>query len=384
MRADRLSQLREVDAVVFDCDGVLVDVRESYNKAISKTSAYIFEGLTGYAVPESLISDEVIFLFRRSGGFNNDWDTVYGILMFMLCRLPKKTRGELLGLIGETGLQPDPFVRFSSIRDAVKRSPKESLDATFFEASVGGLKKFTERLDSTGISSVDKYLKPACSPSDLYDTLKRFIYWPPKVGENIIGTVFEEFFCGTELFQKTYGMKPRFHKGLGMIENEELIIRHVTLDKLASLFGKANLGIASGSRLKPAKYALGDLLERFNPKASVFLDDVEKAEHERSSKAGVAADLKKPNPFSLLRAAEAFGRFKFVLYVGDSMEDAIMARDAGKIVPRFLFAGVYCYSSCQDALLHDFLKYGADIVIPSVEELPLILEQLREKKDADS
>jgi len=34
--------LANVDAIIFDCDGVLIDIRDSYNKAIHKTVEYIF------------------------------------------------------------------------------------------------------------------------------------------------------------------------------------------------------------------------------------------------------------------------------------------------------------------------------------------------------
>ncbi len=382
LRTDSLSQLKRVDAVIFDCDGVLVDVRDSYNKAISKASAYIFESLTGYAFSERLISDEVIFLFRRSGGFNNDWDTVYGILMFMLCSLPEKDQAKLEKRIEGVGKQSDPFERLSAISELARRqNGSEKLSREFFETTIQELKKFTELLDSTGALSVDRNLAAlACSSAGFCGMLKDFLCYSGGVGENIIATVFEELFCGAELFEETYGLKPRFHEGLGMIENERILVRHETLDRLTSILDKANLGIASGSRFKPARHALGDLLDRFKPEASVFLENMERAERDRAASGGARVDLKKPNPFSLLKAAEALKPFDCALYVGDSMEDVMMVREAGKADPCFLFAGVYCHSSCADAVLRDFLKYDADIIVPSVEELPLVLQELRREK----
>ena len=82
IRRDRISQIKEVDGIVFDCDGVLIDIRESYNKAISKSVTYILEKMTGFPFSEDLFSNEIIHMFRATGGFNDDWDTVYGIVMF--------------------------------------------------------------------------------------------------------------------------------------------------------------------------------------------------------------------------------------------------------------------------------------------------------------
>ena len=172
-------------------------------------------------------------------------------------------------------------------------------------------------------------------------------------------------------------MEPRFYKGLGLVENERSIIRPETLDRLTYFLGRANFGVASGSRLIPAKYILRELLERFDHKASIFLDDVEKAENEHSNRAGLKVNLKKPNPFSLLKAAEAFNPRSVVLYVGDSMADAMTVREANKADPRFIFAGVYGYSHPKKVLLRDFIEFGSDLVLPSVNELPLVLEEIR-------
>jgi len=70
-----INLLRDVDAAIFDCDGVLIDIRDSYDRAISETVAYILKWFTGYPFPRDMITEEIIFLFRKSGGFNNDWDT---------------------------------------------------------------------------------------------------------------------------------------------------------------------------------------------------------------------------------------------------------------------------------------------------------------------
>jgi len=381
VRKDRLSELRRVDGVIFDCDGVLIDIRDSYNKAISKAVAFIFEGLTGYAFPESFISNEVIFLFRRSGGFNNDWDTVYGILMFLLVDLPEKIRCQLKELMETVEWQPDPFGRFSSIRDVEKKDVElTGLSSEVLKGMIIDLKEFTQLLDATGIASVDERLVGDCGVSkafsQFYNVVKRFLCYPADVGKSIIARVFEEFYCGLELFQKTYGMEPKFHRGLGMVENEKLIIRPEALDHLTRVLGKAKLGIASGSHLEPARHVLGKFLDRFNLESSVFLETMEEAERQYLREEGLEISLKKPHPFSLLKAVEAYGPNDTILYVGDSMEDALMVKEARNLGKPFLFAGVYRYSGVEDALLHCFLKSGCDMVIPSVNELPYALEAL--------
>jgi HAD superfamily hydrolase (TIGR01548 family) len=52
------------DIIVFDMDGVLVDVSESYRETIRKTVAHF----TGRDISKELIQD-----YKNSGGWNNDW-----------------------------------------------------------------------------------------------------------------------------------------------------------------------------------------------------------------------------------------------------------------------------------------------------------------------
>jgi len=260
----------------------------------------------------------------------------------------------------------------------------EVLSTEFSDGLTVRLNEFTALLDASGMDSVDKNLVEAPGVSEhflqFYNSLKRFLHCPEEVGRSIIATVFEEFFCGAKLFQETYGVEPRFNTGLGMIENERLIIRPETLDRLTSVLGKANLGIASGSRLRPAEYVLGDLLKRFSPTALVFLETMEKNENSRASVEGLKVNLKKPHPFSLLKATEAFSSFNSALYVGDSMEDAMMVREANNLGKRFLFAGVYRYSGIEGIVLQGFLESNCDLVVPSVNELPFILEAIRREE----
>ena len=52
------------DIIVFDMDGVLVDVTDSYRETICKTVNHF----TGREITKELIQD-----YKNSGGWNNDW-----------------------------------------------------------------------------------------------------------------------------------------------------------------------------------------------------------------------------------------------------------------------------------------------------------------------
>ncbi len=61
----------EIEAILFDMDGVLVDVSQSYHYAIKKTAEFF----TREEIPFS-----EIYLFKNKGGYNNDWDCTHAII----------------------------------------------------------------------------------------------------------------------------------------------------------------------------------------------------------------------------------------------------------------------------------------------------------------
>ncbi len=66
-----LKEILREDVLLFDLDGVLVDVSNSYRKAIKMT----VESFTMQRVP-----DDEIQKFKEQGGFNNDWDLTEAII----------------------------------------------------------------------------------------------------------------------------------------------------------------------------------------------------------------------------------------------------------------------------------------------------------------
>jgi len=337
--------------------------------------------LMGPRFPENLASREIIYLFKKSGGFNNDWDSAYAILMFILCKLPEDFQKVFEKYANMSRHESDLLKRFLSVKNGIKKeyNPK-GLDSVI--PSLGDtLRRIAMTFDASGIASIERKLMEILNtPKDFYElyyAAKGFLSYPGKVGESILTTVFEEIFCGSHLFKEIYGHEPRLYQGKGLIENEKVIIQPENLEQLTFILGRASFGIASGRTFKLAKHKLEGLLERFNPKALVFLEDFEVAEREALSNKGLRVNFNKPNPFSLLRSSEGLEPFMSALYVGDSMEDAIMVKEANKVDSRFLFAGVHSYSDCKVDVIDDFLKAEVEVILPSINDLPKVLKAIK-------
>ncbi|MGM0604094.1 MAG: TIGR01548 family HAD-type hydrolase [Halobacteriota archaeon] len=65
----------QADTVVLDIDGVLVDVADSYRRAIVES----IEEVYGETIPKDAIQ-----LFKDAGGFNNDWELTYAAALYVL------------------------------------------------------------------------------------------------------------------------------------------------------------------------------------------------------------------------------------------------------------------------------------------------------------
>ncbi|MEM3382859.1 MAG: HAD family hydrolase [Nitrososphaerales archaeon] len=377
IKKDSIEKLAKVDAIIFDCDGVLIDVRKSYFMAIKETVNYIFNRLTGLRIKENLL-DNLIYILKKGGKFNNDWAVSYAVSLIIFTTIPKEAREELKIMINSKLPKfTDPVERLILIENFLKGKIKN----TNFEISEESSKRLIELAEIISSSGFKFFTDSLTSKEDLeFLRYGEYIFSRyGNVGEDLITTIFEEKFLGCNLFKEIYGMDCKFHIGRGLIDNEETIINKENLREISSIIGKSNFGIASGRPFASAKYTMKELLDEFKPDAKVFLEDIDEAER-RARQKGEVTDLGKPNPYPLTNCAKGLMPFNFALYIGDSMEDLIMVELANRIEACYLFGGVYSYSLMRKEQKTDFLKRGADLILPSVKELPFILKCIKEKR----
>jgi phosphoglycolate phosphatase-like HAD superfamily hydrolase len=370
VRTDCVGPLDTIDAIIFDCDGVLIDARDSYTKAIHATVAYFMRELFGVDFPATQSLMELIHTFKKSGGFNNEWDVVYSLLLYLFNKLPKRLQGKLMAKrhqLADKALSERFFLAKNMFQSQLQPQEHTSL------LDLGSAFALARRADSTGISSIEREFKNTPDSKDVFEVTKQFLAYPGSVGESLLTTIFEEIFCGSDLFEKQYDVEPQFYLGRGLIAKEKLIVSQEILDDLASIIGQYNFGIATGRPYYLAKYTLGGLLDTFDRKASVFIEDVLEAERNERGTGG-EIDLTKPNPFSLLQSAEGLNPFNRAAYVGDSAEDVIMVKKACRLNNHFLSVGVYSTSSFREDLISNFIELETDVILPSIKELAGLIE----------
>ena len=104
MRSNKNRSPLHIDLLIFDMDGVLVDVSRSYRQAIQQTVQIYFETCLGLKKGRrSLITKEDISLFKSIGGFNNDWELTSALILYLLSisGIPPSPQRKPLPTIGE-------------------------------------------------------------------------------------------------------------------------------------------------------------------------------------------------------------------------------------------------------------------------------------------
>jgi phosphoglycolate phosphatase-like HAD superfamily hydrolase len=298
------------DCALFDIDGVLVDIRKSYNAAIKKTAEHMLKSTIGKAF-RGLVTDQIILKFRQSGGFNNDTDTTYAITLATLARAPK------------------------SVAEGRKFLMQVAASA-----------------DESGYVSVEKFLA-----NYGIEKWKKLLNYPAAVKDSALARVFDELFYGPELFRKQNSMKPKYWAGgKPLIKNDRISVSAKTMKKLHEMFN-GKLAIVSGRSRLAAEYSLEPIMKYFNINACVFLED-EKREYA------------KPNPYAIRRAMGAMGA-RTAVYAGDSAEDLLMARRAEKETgAKIAFVGVYGNSPDPSKTVAQFKREGVEAIVKSVNQLP--------------
>jgi phosphoglycolate phosphatase-like HAD superfamily hydrolase len=270
---------------------------------------------------KGLVTEEVILKLRRTGGFNNDTDTSYAITLTVLANRQK------------TATQARKF-----------------------------LSSVAKNADETGIISVEKFLS-SCS----YDVqkLKKMLYYPGPVGLSMLATVFDELFYGPKLFKKKHKFEPKYYFGKPLIENDRLMVTRTTTEALLKRFND-NIAVVSGRSKFAAEYSLKPILDTFNQRACVYLED-EKREYG------------KPNPYALKRAMRVMDA-NTAICAGDSTEDLLMARRMEKETGvKIAFVGIYGCSKEPAGTVRQFRENGADAIIESINQLPYILNNVSAK-----
>jgi len=298
----------EFDSIIFDCDGVLIDVTTSYDTTINETIRYVLKEMVDITVDIPL-TNEILLKFKSTGGFNDEIDITYSVV---LCYIAAKK---------------------------LNKNPTELILDVLNTA------------DDTGIAYVEGFLDKI--DVDISDIKSRLDY--PSVEKNdLIHATFDQLFFGPELYEKIFQKKSKF-SDKGFIENDKIIVNSALVEALKKKFAD-KIAIVTGRGFNAISSSLKELLNQFNVESSIFLEDESR-------------DLAKPNPQSLIRAMKGLNS-KNCLYVGDSMEDMILAKRASELGFNATFCGIYGSSKLPEMKKKFFTENNVPLILETINQLP--------------
>ncbi|WP_256684618.1 TIGR01548 family HAD-type hydrolase [Halococcus qingdaonensis] len=183
------------EAVVLDIDGVLVDVADSYRRAIVETLETVHEG----ALDRSDIQ-----LFKEAGGFNDDWELTSAAALYLLAR-------------------------------------GEGLDHT--------VERFTDEITATGggLAGAETVVRNALAPDEFE---RAFAAWD----RERLRDVFQQRYLGADLYADLEDGEPDpAIAGDGFIHDEQVLADRSTLDFLVE---NHSIGVVTGRPAAEADIAL--------------------------------------------------------------------------------------------------------------------------------
>jgi len=182
-----------VDAIVLDVDGVLVDVENSYRRAIIETLDHVYG---------DTIHRDGIQQFKNAGGFNNDWELTDAAALYVLGR-----------------------------REGLELSLAQFTDAI---AATGG-----------GLAAARTVLGEELTPADRERVLATW-------DADRIRAVFQQLYLGSDRYREIEDAEPDIDAP-GYVHDEPILIEEETIEALTDRFP---VGVLTGRPAAEAEIAL--------------------------------------------------------------------------------------------------------------------------------
>lgn len=312
---ESLDGLSRVETIIFDIDGVLIDVSRSFRVAISKTLQTFFSKHMGLKGKTLLVKPSETVLFKNAGGFNNDWELTEAAVFFYLFKYFKTGSKDFL---------------------EIKSNPPS-------------LKSFLDdvRVMGGGLENVILWVERKVSSSEILE--KIYSSWDRERTRNI----FKELYAGryaSKLYPEDKGFSG---DKIGLLEKERVLLDESIIDS-----SEFNYGILTG---------------RTKEETELVMEKMPKVKSLVSKKIRVDdGGALKPNPKSI---APLLKSSNYAIYIGDIYDDLATVRNFNSLGKKtsLFFAAVVRNSSEENF----FIKLKADIIARNVNSVLRVLKELR-------
>jgi phosphoglycolate phosphatase-like HAD superfamily hydrolase len=369
------NRLKEVSTIIFDMDGVITSEKYYWISSaltsmeifysqdyLSTNRDYTFEQDINQVIIESkkFIDDNFISDVKNRS-INTNWDLAFfSISLFLIEILKSINNVEFIEHIEQKGLNRETL-------QEIGQNIEGSADFEISELQKSFFAKYSETQGFEYIENLNQELLETTQiKTKLFSRSSSF--W------DLCLEIFQEWFLGTELFQKNHHKRlSSFHKE-GMLSIEKPIVELTKIDTmLKKLEEKYKLGIATGRPYNEIVVPLKkwDLLDYFETEMIATHREVDIAQKELHP-----LSLSKPHPFTFLKSI-FFDKInqdiikielplkdkKKYCIVTDSVSDIKIAQALG-VVSIVVLTGVI-----NEEQKRGLLSYNPDYVIKDVSEV---------------
>jgi HAD superfamily hydrolase (TIGR01548 family) len=305
----------DVEAVVLDIDGVLVDVADSYRRAIVESIEYVY----GDTVEKAAVQQ-----FKDAGGFNNDWTLTDAAALFVLA-----------GREGERGAPAE-------------RASGEAASQSGYDGDVGA---FTDAVAERG-GGLEGAKDVVRAHLDQDAAERVFDEWDPER----LRDVFQQLYLGGSLYERLEGGTADLDTP-GFIDDESVLIAPETIRRLTEQYPVC---VLTGRPADEAGIALDRVGLDVPVERRFTMDDWDEG---------------KPDPTALVELAERTGADS-VVFVGDTLDDVRTALNAREADPERTYYGVGVLTGglAGEEGRRKYEDVGADRALDSVNDLPDVLD----------
>ena len=313
VRKEQEAVLTQVDSLILDIDGVIMDVSNSFRIAISQTVQNYFCYVLGFKGDDILLSPSETQAFKLAGGFNNDWDLTSAAVLFYLIKAEQLTTDQT-SVIREQGQSIEDFTM------AVRRTG-------------GGIEGAREVMLTTLTREQRKKVEPKWNRATIEKT-------------------FQEMYGGVDYCERLYGFKPAYNRRQGLLNDERVMIDPEVIKPFLP-----KVGILTGRTKNEMDIALerSGLKDMIDP--GLIISD-----------GGSTPDKRKPHPENLIKLARKI-KGQVTVYVGDVLDDLIIVNNANvnREAPS-VFMSSLVVSPLRRAEVEFYMLEGADMISLDVND----------------
>ncbi|HVF84621.1 MAG TPA: HAD family hydrolase [Abditibacteriaceae bacterium] len=311
VKQEIIQNLPNLDAILLDIDGVVLDVSQSFRVVASEVVQWYATNVLKIGGVETFFTPGETELFKNAGGFNNDWDLANAAVALLVAKNAEHPEMDTLALRQSV---PD-FIEYTN---EIKRR--------------GG-----------GLAVAENIILDRLNPTQRRDFARN---WNPK----LVTQLFQEMYAGDQC-RTLYGFAPEHIQDEGFLDKEPVLLDANVLPS------KTKLGVLTGRTRAETLVAL----ERSGLKSRVSLD------HCVTDDDGV----RKPDGRALALLQEKM-KFRMGVYIGDTVDDLRVVQNfretnAGgraRILSCIVLSGPAGASNRRM-----FLEAGAEIVAPDVNSV---------------